>query len=422
MTTTTFSEGGTTYTINFLFNTPSVGGMEIRMSPHPTAARANDWTLHIGTDTLAFSSATRAGDNFNWIDTTNFGTSTPFTDGAVLAAKITKTATNTLPTASNGTVITDEDTAYAFSAADFNFMDTDPGDVFSIVVILTLPASDKGTLALSGTAVTANQEIMVADIPSLTYTPPTNANGAGYASFTFAVADGRGGLSNADYTMTINVTAVNDLPSGKPTITGVARVGQTLTSDTNDISDADELTGVSYAYQWIRVATDNTETNISMATSSTYTLVTDDVGKTIKVKVSFTDDASNPETRTSVATATVTALNTAPTASNGTVVATAEDTDLHVLRGKLQFLGHRRRHALKRTDCYASGFGQGDPGALGHGCDREPGGSGGNHTQSYLHPSRKRERRWLREFHLQGERRHGRQRRRVHDDHKRDRG
>ena len=55
------------------------------------------------------------------------------------------------------------------------------------------------------------------------------------------------------------------------------------------------------------MATDNTETNISGATASTYTLVAADQGTTIKVTVSFTDDASNPETRTSAATAAVAA-------------------------------------------------------------------------------------------------------------------
>ena len=64
--------------------------------------------------------------------------------------------------------------------------------------------------------------------------------------------------------------------------------------------DADGLISVTYAYQWIRVATDNTETNISLlATASTYTLVAADQGMTIKVKVSFTDDLNNPETLTS---------------------------------------------------------------------------------------------------------------------------
>ena len=66
--------------------------------------------------------------------------------------------------------------------------------------------------------------------------------------------------------------------------------------------DDNGLTTPGYTYQWIRVATDSTETDIATATASTYTLVTDDLGATIKVKVSFTDDASNAETLTSVAT------------------------------------------------------------------------------------------------------------------------
>ena len=63
--------------------------------------------------------------------------------------------------------------------------------------------------------------------------------------------------------------------------------------------DADGLTTVQaiglYKFQWIRVATDNSETNIASATV-TYTLVAADQGTTIKVTVSFTDDASNAET------------------------------------------------------------------------------------------------------------------------------
>ena len=101
--------------------------------------------------------------------------------------------------------------------------------------------------------------------------------------------------------------APNTLATGAPTITGTAQVGQTLTAGTTAIMDADGLTSVSYTYQWIRVATDNTETNISSATASTYTLVAADQGTTVKVTVSFTDDANNPETLTSAATAAVAA-------------------------------------------------------------------------------------------------------------------
>ena len=115
--------------------------------------------------------------------------------------------------------------------------------------------------------------------------------------------------------MTINVTAVNDLPSGKPTITGTATVGQDLTASTSGISDVDGLIGVTYSYQWVLV--DGGDSNISGATSSTYTLQTADNGKKVKVKVSFTDQGSTAETVTSDAypsSGTIGTPNTAPTA------------------------------------------------------------------------------------------------------------
>ena len=51
----------------------------------------------------------------------------------------------------------------------------------------------------------------------------------------------------------------------------------------------------------------NGDTGIEYATGSTYELSDEDEGKTIKIKVSFTDDAENEETPTSAATAAVAA-------------------------------------------------------------------------------------------------------------------
>ena len=116
--------------------------------------------------------------------------------------------------------------------------------------------------------------------------------------------------------------AANTPATGAPTITGTAQVGQTLTAVTTAIMDANGLTTPSYT-QWIRVATDNTETNISGATASTYTLVAADQGTTIKVTVSFTDDASNAETRTSAATAPVAAAANTPATGAPTITGTA---------------------------------------------------------------------------------------------------
>ena len=269
--------------------------------------------------------------------------------------------TNTAPTASNGTVTTAEDSAYTFSAANFNFSDTN-GDALSSVQIVTLPASGKGTLALSGTNVTTSQVILAATISSLTYTPPANANGAAYASFTFKVNDGTDDSAVAS-TMTINVTAVNDLPSGKPTITGTATVGQDLTASTSGISDVDGLSGVTYSYQWVRV--DGSDSDISGATSSTYTLQTADNGKKVKVKVSFTDQGSTAETVTSDAypsSGTIGTPNARPTAADGTVT-TNEDTAYNTFSAaNFNFSDTDPGDTLSSVqDRQASGFGQGDP-------------------------------------------------------------
>ena len=133
-------------------------------------------------------------------------------------------------------------------------------------------------------------------------------------------AEGDGDWSVAG---TGRTTGTNTPATGAPTITGTAQVGQTLTAGTTAIMDADGLTSVSYTYQWIRTAT-GVDTNISGATASTYTLVAADLGTTIKVTVSFTDDASNAETLTSAATAAVSAAANTLATGAPTITGTAQ--------------------------------------------------------------------------------------------------
>ena len=92
----------------------------------------------------------------------------------------------------------------------------------------------------------------------------------------------------------------NSLAQGIPAIDGTTRVGETLTVDTSNISDADGMQGVEFRYQWIAGATE-----IMGATGSSYRLKENDAGKTISVKVSFTDDKGNPEELTSAPTTSV---------------------------------------------------------------------------------------------------------------------
>ena len=126
---------------------------------------------------------------------------------------------NDEPDGTDNTVTTNEDTDYTFAAGDFGFTDVNDGpDNLQSVIITTLPAT--GTLALSGVPVTAGQEIAVADIPNLTFSPVANENGAGYADFTFQVRDDGGtanggvDLDSTPNTMTIDVNSVNDEPDG----------------------------------------------------------------------------------------------------------------------------------------------------------------------------------------------------------------
>src|SRR5205814_1682829 len=94
------------------------------------------------------------------------------------------------------------------------------GNGLSAVRVTTLPGA--GSLSLSGVAVTAGQSISAANIASgnLRFTPPADANGTGYASFTFQVQDDGGtanggvDLDETPNTITVDVTAVNDAPSG----------------------------------------------------------------------------------------------------------------------------------------------------------------------------------------------------------------
>ena len=237
------------------------------------------------------------------------------------------------PAASDGTVTTAEDTAYTFRADDFGFTDVDDsGGSLASVKIVTVPAT--GALTLDGTAVTANQSVTRANIDAgrLVFTPVENANGDDYASFTFKVSDGAEEIPST-YKMTIDVTPVNDPATGRPSISGREEVDHTLSADTSGLADIDGLTDP-LAWRWVRID-GATETTIAGATNSTYRLVEADLGKTLKVEVSFTDGDGTAESATSDATGTVGA-NTSPKAADATVTVN-EDTTYTFRAGDFNF-------------------------------------------------------------------------------------
>ena len=114
-------------------------------------------------------------------------------------------------------------------------------------------------------------------------------------------------------------TSDNSPATGAPTISGTARVGEVLEVDTSSIADTDGLSNVQYEYQWLA-----DDSDISGATNATYTLVTEDEGKAIKVQVGFTDDEGNEETLTSAATAAVAAKPNSPATGAPTISGTTQ--------------------------------------------------------------------------------------------------
>jgi hypothetical protein len=131
---------------------------------------------------------------------------------AVYTLTVNVAPVNDAPTAANSTVTAEEDSPYTFAFADFPFADVDGGDSLQTVTVTTLPSA--GSLSLNGLPIVVDREIPLSDIAEggLVFTPAADANGDGYASFGFRVGDGIA-LSEAAYTMTVNVTPVADAPT-----------------------------------------------------------------------------------------------------------------------------------------------------------------------------------------------------------------
>ena len=138
--------------------------------------------------------------------------------------------TNSLPTSANSSVSVQEDVSFSFSTTDFPFTDTETGSINKIKVTLL---EGVGVLKLNTTDVTLNQEVTSADIVNLNYTSSLNGNGSAYTTFGFQVYDGTD-WSIPSYTMTINVTGVNDQPVAGNAIYSINEAGNWSGAHTYD--------------------------------------------------------------------------------------------------------------------------------------------------------------------------------------------
>ena len=221
--------------------------------------------------------------------------------------------------------------AVSFGAASYTA--TEGGDAASVVVALDADPKRDVTIPLTATPAggAAAEDYTLAASVSFTSGGALSQTVAVTAVSDDAEEDGEsvalgfgtlpdgveaGATTSAAVTLADAVPeAVNTAPTGLPAITGTAQVGETLTASVDEIEDEDGLDDATFTYQW--VSNDGTaDSDIEDATDSTYELVAADAGKTIKVRVTFTDDGGTDETLVSEATeavATAAAVNTAPT-------------------------------------------------------------------------------------------------------------
>jgi hypothetical protein len=109
----------------------------------------------------------------------------------------------------------------------------------------------------------------------------------------------------------VSADAATPTNNSPPTISGNAFVGQTLTASTGDWSGK----GLSFAYEWVRCSnTGGACASISGATSSTYKVVSADVGHTLRVEVT----ATNKDGTGTAQSAPTAVIQTAPVAPKAT--------------------------------------------------------------------------------------------------------
>ena len=165
----------------------------------------------------------------------------------------------------------------------------------------------------------------IAGATGSTYTVTTGDEGKGLMARVTFIDDAGNEESLTSFAVIISPPLVipddepaNTPATGSPGIDGSPVVGQTLTATTSDIRDDDGIVDAAFAYQWLA-----DDAAIGGASASTYTVVAGDVGKALKVRVTFTDDVGNEESLTSAPTAAVTqplltaAIRDAPESHDG---------------------------------------------------------------------------------------------------------
>jgi Ca2+-binding RTX toxin-like protein len=126
-------------------------------------------------------------------------------------------------------------------------------------------------------------------------------------TLTVEVVDGSGDTETAN--TTIDITPVDDGPSGAVNVAGDPIEGAVLTA-TNNVADPEGI--VSSNYQWQRQLPDGTWVDITGETGATYTLAQDDVGRPVRAVLRYTDGDGVSDEVASTPTTPVANIDDAP--------------------------------------------------------------------------------------------------------------
>lgn len=121
--------------------------------------------------------------------------------------------------------------------------------------------------------------------------------------------DGKGKAETVVSAGTEAIDNVNSPPSGTMTVIGVSRQNSPLTLQ-NNLGDADGLGALSYRWQ---ATADDGWSDIAGATAASFTPTQDQVGRAVRVVISYVDGGGTAETVTSQPTAAVQNVNDPPT-------------------------------------------------------------------------------------------------------------
>ena len=267
-------------------------------------------TLHVGAVSLGFP-ANSGGDSSFSLENVDIA----WTDGETLAVRVSKLSAVALST----------DATLASLSVDGATL----SPAFDAGVLVYRAVADAETVTLAATATDGGAAV--------TYGPAEDADSA-LADHQVAVPDA--GETLVEVTVTaadgtvrryrvvvarakdgVNTAPENIAPTGLPAISGTPKVGEALTASAAAVADADGTENATFAWQWLaHDGTDDKE--IAGATGESWTPTGAQAGRTLRVRVTFTDDKGNEEVLTSAATEPVAAV--APSAPVGLAVATGE--------------------------------------------------------------------------------------------------